>query len=274
MYTCSSFLVRFQREYLQLAKFPNKTNFLPFHFPFSYRSHYDQVAPVVCGFINDLWREIALAHEQEAGRQHGPIKIASLLLKQYRPGEISVDVDSENITLHGQHRIEEENGFESSEFQKVIKLPQGVDPASVTSRVSLDGSALLLEGIKRVEKKAKGDRYHRKYAVQLDLRGFKPEEIKIQRRGQELTITGNQRSEEGASLRNYSRRVKIPDDADVNSVTTRFSKEGLLTIEASRDPAFLQSQRSIDIATEVDEPQPEDEAGEARSKNDGEEDDY
>ena len=168
MKTCSYFFVRFQKEYFQLAKFRTRTSFLPFHFAFSYRSFYPQVAPV-CGFINDLWREIALAHEQEAGRQHGPIKIASLLLKQYRPGEISVDVESENITLHGQHRSEDENELESSEFKKVIKLPQGVDPTSVTSRVSADGGALFLEGIKRVEKKAKGDRYHAKYAVHLDL---------------------------------------------------------------------------------------------------------
>ena len=259
---------------MQLAKFRTRTHFLPFHFAFSSRSYYDQVAPV-CGFINHLWREIALAHEQEADRQHGPIKIASLLLNRYRPEEISVDVDSENITLHGQHRSEDENGFESSEFKKVIKLPQGVDPTSVTSCVSQDGSALLLEGIKRVEKKAKGDRYkrHGKYAVQLDLSGFKPEEVKIQRRGQVLTIAGNQRSEEGGFLRNYSRRVKIPDDADLNSVTSQLSKEGLLTIEVSRDPAFLQSERSIDVTTEVEEPQPEDEAGQARSKNGEEEDD-
>ena len=198
-------------------------------------------------------------------------------MNQYRPEEISVDVDGENITLYGQHRTEDENGFESSEFKKVIKLPQGVDPTSVTSRFSRDGSALLLQGIKRVKRKATCDRHvrhHTQYATQLDLRGFKLEEIKIQRRGQELTITGIRRSEEGGFLRNYSRRVKIPDDADLNSVTSHLSKEGLLTIKVSRDPAFLQSERRIDIATEVDEPQPEDEAGEARSENDGEEDDY
>ena len=273
MKTCSYFFVRFQKEYFQLAKFRTRSNFLPFHFAFSYHSFYDQVAPV-CGFINDLWREIALAHEQEAGRQHGPIKIAALRLNHYRPEEVSVDVDSENITLHGQHRTEDENGFESSEFKKVIKLPQGVDPTSVTSRFSRDGGAMLLQGIKRVKRKATCDRHHTQYATQLGLIGFKPEEIKIQRRGQELTITGIRRSEEGGFLRNYSRRFKIPDDADLNSVKSHLSKEGLLTIQVSRDPAFLQSERSIDIATEIDEPQPEDEAGQARSKNDGEEDDY
>ena len=34
--------------------------------------------------------------------------------------------------------------------------------------------------------------------------------------------------------RDYSHPVLLPDDADLGSVTSRLSKEGLLTIEASR----------------------------------------
>ena len=40
---------------------------------------------------------------------------------------------------------------------------------------------------------------------------------------------------------------------------SRLSKEGLLTIEVSRDPALVPSERNLDVTTEVDEPQPEDE---------------
>ena len=47
----------------------------------------------------------------------GPIKIASLPLKQYKPEDISFDVDGENIILHGQHRSEGEDGFENNEFK-------------------------------------------------------------------------------------------------------------------------------------------------------------
>ena len=116
-------------------------------------------------------------------------------LKQYKPEDILLDVDGENITLHGQHRSEREDGFEYNEFKKIIKLPDGVDPTTVKQRVikTLNkGSVLVLDGDRRVEEKAKqGDG---KFVVKLDLRGFKPEDIKVQLRGHELAVTGKHQS--------------------------------------------------------------------------------
>ena len=83
---------------------------------------------------------------------------ASLPLKQYKPEGISFDVDGENIILHGQHRSEREDGFENNEIKKIIKLPDRVDPTTVTSRVTKSlnkGSVLLLEGDGCFEEKAK-----------------------------------------------------------------------------------------------------------------------
>ena len=181
-----------------------------------------------------------------------------------------MDVDSEKITLHGQHRSDSEDGFENSEFKKVIKLPEGVDPATVTSRAIQGGGVLLLEGIKRVEEKAKVD--DGKFTVKLDLHGFNSQDIKVQLRGRELTITGKSKSEESGLYlsRDYSRRILLPNDANLGSVTSRLSKEGLLTIEASRDPALLPSNRSVEITMEVDEPQPEEEAKQSTSGEAGE----
>ena len=68
----------------------------------------------------------------------------------------------------------------------------------------------------------------------------------------------------GEDLKNnndYSHRVLLPDNQDLGSVTSRLSKEGLLIIEASRDPALLPKERNV----EVDEPQPEDQAKEVTS---------
>ena len=53
---------------------------------------------------------------------------------------------------------------------------------------------LLLEGNRRVEEKAKQD--DGKFQVKLDLRGFKPEDIKVQLRGHELKVTGKRKSED------------------------------------------------------------------------------
>ena len=242
-------------------------------------SYYCRAVPGF-GFFPDLWRELALAHDQETGDScfeqrknkspQGAIKIASVPLSQYKPEEISVAVDSENITLHGQHRSEDENGFENSEFKKVIKIPQEVDPESVTSRATPHGNALVLEGTKIIKEKMKED--DGKFAVNLDLSGFKPEEIKVKLHGQELTITGKQRSEDDGFhwSRDYSRRFLLPNDVDLSSVTSRLSKTGLLTIEASRDPALLPNTRSVDIIMKIDEPQREDEAQQTTSDDEGE----
>ena len=229
--------------------------------------------------MHDLWREIALASDEQArdtSFQHSqnklavqsPIKIASLPLKQYKPGDISLDVDGENIILHGQHRSEREDGFENNEFKKIIKLPDEVDPTTVESRVikTLNkGNVLVLEGDRRVEEKAKQE--DGKFQVKLDLRGFKPEDIKVQLRGHELTVTGKYKSEDQGFYfsRDYSHRVLLPDDADLGSVTSRLSKQGLLIIEASRDPALLPKERNLEVSMELDEQSPEDEAKQEES---------
>ena len=60
--------------------------------------------------------------------------------------------------------------------------------------------------------------------------------------------------------RDYSHRVLLPDDADLGSVTSRLSKEGLLIIEASRDPALLPKERNVEVSMELDEQEPEEQA--------------
>ena len=160
-------------------------------------------------------------------------------------------MDNEKVILHGLHQFEREDGFEKSEFKRVFKLPQGIDPKTVKSRPSQDGQALVIEGTKPVEEEANDG----KFRAKLDFSGFKPEEIKLQLRGNELNITGKQISERDDFYlsRDYSRRITLPNDVVLSTVTSRLSKEGLLTIEASRDPALLPHERSVDVTMETDE---------------------
>ena len=93
----------------------------------------------------------------------------------------------------------------------------------------------------------------------MDLRGFKAEDIKVQLRGHELTVTGKHKSEDQGFYfsGDHSHRVLLPDDADLGSVTSSLSKNGLLIIEASRGPVLVPSDRNVEVSMEVDEPQPE-----------------
>ena len=214
-------------------------------------------------FFQGLRTEIAVtnAHQQQVGNcqpmeqlqqtekksHHGPLAIANLQLGHYKPEEISIEVDNENVILHGQHVCEREDGFNKTEFMRVGKLPQGIDPTSVTSRITQDGSVLVIEGMKRVEENANDG----KFEAKLDVRGLKAEDIKIQLRGNELTVIGNHASKRQGSS-DYGRRILLPDDVILSSVTTRLSKEGVLTIEASRDPALLQSKRAAEVTVETE----------------------
>ena len=122
------------------------------------------------------------------------------------------------------------------------------------------GSVLLLEGNRRVEEKAKQD--DGKFQVKFDLRGFKAEGNKMQLRGHELRVTGKHKSGDHGFYfsRDDSHRVLLPDDADLGSVTSRLSKNGLLIIEASRDPVLLPSDRNVEVSVKGDEPQLEEQA--------------
>ena len=223
-------------------------------FSFCYDSYYLR-APSGYDIFHDLWKEIARPYELEAENSHeGPTKIASVPLSHYKPEEISLEVDNEKVILHGQHQFEREDGFEKSEFKRVFKLPQGIDPKTVKSRPSQDGCALVIEGTKPEEEEANDG----KFRAKMDFSGFKPEEIKIQLRGNELKITGKHISESDDFYlsRDYSRSVVLPNDVILSTVASRLSKEGLLTlltIEASRDPALLPHERSIDVTMETDE---------------------
>ena len=181
----------------------------------------------------------------------GTVKIACVLIGHYQPEEISLEVDSENIILHCQHQCEQENGFDKSEFVRVFKLPSGVDPTTVTSRINLDNGILLIEGRKQAEDKATDDNFEAK----LDFRSFQPEEIKLHLRGNMLTVTGIHAGERQQSSNTYSRYIVLPDDVDPASVTSSLSKEGLLTIKASRDPALLARKSSDDITITREEKQ-------------------
>lgn len=172
------------------------------------------------------------------------IKIASLPLGHYKLHEISLEVDSEKVALHGLHLFERGYGFIASEFKRFFKLPEGVDPATVTSRSTNHGSVLIIEGMKYSEGRVKD----LKFEPKLDFRGFNPEETKIQLRKDTLTVPGKSLSEDHPSS-DRSHRILLPVDAGLASVTSNLSKEGLLSTEASS----IQP-KTVKITTKASEP--------------------
>lgn len=204
-------------------------------------------APRGYGVFSEFWREtvLASAYEQPKGNcqrplkkpPQGAVKIACLMLQHYQPEDISLEVDSEKIILHGQYQCEQEDGFEKHEFTRVFKIPPGVDPSTVTLLFNQDHSVLVIAGTLKHEEEKTNDG---EFEVMLDFKGFKPDGIKLQRNGNVLTATGIHHQ----SGRSYSRCILLPDDVDPGSMTSSLSKEGLLTIKGSRDQAKLSGDSS------------------------------
>ena len=116
--------------------------------------------------------------------------------------EISLEVDNKKVIVHGQHEFQREDGFKKHEFKRVFKLPQGVDPTTVTSRITQNGGVPVIEGTKHAQEKANNGKFRRR----LDFRGFKPEEIKLQLRGDKLITSGLQVDEHCSQSLRYAAR--------------------------------------------------------------------
>ncbi|KAM9035307.1 heat shock protein beta-6 isoform 1-T1 [Sarcophilus harrisii] len=68
-------------------------------------------------------------------------------VKHFSPEEINVKVVGEHVEVHARHEerpggaiiLQDEHGFISREFHRRYRLPEGVDPAAVTSALSPEG---------------------------------------------------------------------------------------------------------------------------------------
>ncbi|CCW45983.1 SHSP domain-containing protein [Caenorhabditis elegans] len=75
-----------------------------------------------------------------------------------------------------------------------------------------------------------------KFAVNLNVSNFKPEELKVNLEGRQLSIQGEHdvENEHGASRKSFSRMILLPEDVDITSVATNLSNDGKLCIEAPK----------------------------------------
>lgn len=174
------------------------------------------------------------------------ILISTLDVKNYRPEEISLRVEDQKVFVDGKHYAESKHGTESFEFHRVFHLPAGVEPSSVSSRITYDG-LLHVEAFKTKSQKldvallgcspgdvSKTDDKH--FAVSLDVKDYSPQDIQIKVKGNELSVHALREVNEGglSSTSEFHRHFLLPKDVDLDTVTSRLDKEGQLHVEAKR----------------------------------------
>ncbi|XP_031836308.1 protein lethal(2)essential for life [Nomia melanderi] len=90
-----------------------------------------------------------------------------------------------------------------------------------------------------------------KFQVVLDVQQFKPEEISVKVVDKAVVVEGKheeKQDEHGWISRQFTRKYIIPEQCDINEVTSSLSSDGVLSITAPRkDQPKPQSERAITI---------------------------
>ncbi|KAL6725296.1 hypothetical protein Aduo_007358 [Ancylostoma duodenale] len=75
-----------------------------------------------------------------------------------------------------------------------------------------------------------------KFAVSIDVSKFKPENLKVNLDGRNLTIEGKQeiKEENGYSMRSFVRQWVLPENVDLDAIKSSLTDSGRLSIEAPK----------------------------------------
>ncbi|XP_002160685.1 uncharacterized protein LOC100205528 [Hydra vulgaris] len=165
--------------------------------------------------------------------------VINLDVKHYKPEEVALKVEGQVLEIIGKHRNEGENGFECSEFHRKYTIPDDVDPTTLSSNISQDG-ILHIEAPKKLPIASDSAESSESFKCTLDVQGFKPDEISIQVKGRGLVVHGETKTENsgehGLSFhhKQFTRNISLPDDVDPTHLSSRYTKDCKLTIEAPR----------------------------------------
>ncbi|CAJ0589106.1 unnamed protein product [Cylicocyclus nassatus] len=131
----------------------------------------------------------------------------SLNVANFKPEELSVDLDGRILKVQGKQEIKEENGYSMRTFVRQWMLPDDVDVEQLKSSLTEDGH-LALEAPK-ITKKSSTTRSIRietapaavtnddsKLAISLNVANFEPEELCVDLDGRILNVQSKQEIEE------------------------------------------------------------------------------
>lgn len=88
-----------------------------------------------------------------------------------------------------------------------------------------------------------------KFAIELDVSQFRPEELSVKVTGEELIIEGHheERSDEcGKIQRDFIRKYALPKDVDSQSIQSELTNQGILRASAKKSTSVTEA-RNIPI---------------------------
>lgn len=174
------------------------------------------------------------------------VKVAEVDVSKYKPSEVDCKVEDGKVLVSGKHRVETEHGYETSEFQRAYNLPENVDPSSVKTTVQ--------DGVMKIEAaKQQNDREEnqddKKLSLKINLGRFKPEEVNVRLKGNELVVTGEHKNEQEGlyTSRHFKQYFTLPSEVDPSTLVSILGQDGVLRIEAEKKPTLAIEERDIEV---------------------------
>lgn len=179
----------------------------------------------------------------------------TLDVKHYRPEEITLKVDGQLLVVSGKHYNQTEAGYESSEFQRKYNIPDSIDTHTLTSNITQDG-VLCIKAVNQLSHTDDEDKEQKEnFQVTLDVAGYQPDEITIKVHDRNLIIHGESKQEKDSHHgqtshhQQFTRHFTLPSDVDIDVLSSRYTKDCKITVEAPRGSVSPQT-RTLQIKKE------------------------
>ncbi len=157
----------------------------------------------------------------------------------FQPNDISVKYNDDSVTVNAkrQHHQQDRRGevYSLMETSRTVSVPKDVDPKSVKAFLTPNGEVKLIapappkdEPMEVADKESDG------WKMDLNLEGFKPEELSVKVKGNMLTVAAEHKDEgEGHQhFRKVTRVVTVPSNVDAEQLQSFRTESGTLKLAA------------------------------------------
>ena len=185
-------------------------------------------------------------------------------IRGFDPEDVKVEVseDKKKLTVKGRSEVNEDGMIVTRTLDKTFDIPEDCDIAKMQKRHAPGGRLVLfaprfkkaeedeeeVSPIKVLNKlfsseseRDEVEETENHFKVALNAEGFKPDHmtVEISPDGKQLTVKGvfEEKTENSVVSRRIHRSFPLPHNVKVDEVKSRFTKDGLLAIEAPKDPS-------------------------------------
>ena len=252
-----------------------------FHIPlFQERSQFGTIfgdtsdwsfTPRYCRIIHSPYHKLQRKSDVMREKEEDNTFKVSLDVRNYEPRDISLNVDGDKLLVKGKRYKKNEFGFEKSEFERVYPIPSDVEVESLKSRINDDGLLEIEAPKKKQEAIQDNDQAvqqdENKFKAVFDVTQYKPDEVSVKVQGKQVIVHGEQKSEckeDDEEMfvhhRQFTRRFVLPETVELDSLQSKWTKDGKLVIEAEKYASIEAEARQLEIKHEVEEEKKEEQS--------------